>query len=131
LKKSAEYRPATGSICIGTDDFRPHGRFITHDRLRRAHGHRQEATCVTARCRIPGGLGGVLAVSAVPPRWKLTWIEQIEDVGMDDLVESLWKFRIRNFGPAAGGNGQPWRQPDMTTQSQSTANGATALASRR
>ena len=31
---------------------------------------------------------------------ETTWIEQIEDVDMDDLnPESLWKFRIRNFGP--------------------------------
>jgi len=31
---------------------------------------------------------------------ETTWVEQIEDVDMDDLnPESLWKFRIRDFGP--------------------------------
>ena len=31
---------------------------------------------------------------------ETTWIEAIEDVDMDDLhPESLWKFRVRGFGP--------------------------------
>jgi L(+)-tartrate dehydratase beta subunit len=30
----------------------------------------------------------------------ITWIEQIEDVDMDDLnPESLWRFKIKDFGP--------------------------------
>ena len=29
-----------------------------------------------------------------------TWVEAIEDVDLDDLnPESLWKFRVRGFGP--------------------------------
>jgi L(+)-tartrate dehydratase beta subunit len=48
-----------------------------------------------------GDLGGVyLAIVGGTAALETTWIEQIEDVDMDDLnPESLWKFRIRNFGP--------------------------------
>lgn len=46
-------------------------------------------------------LGGVyLAVIGGAAALETTWIEQIEDVDLDDLnPESLWKFRIRGFGP--------------------------------
>lgn len=46
-------------------------------------------------------LGGVyLAIVGGTAALETTWIEQIEDVDLDDLnPESLWKFRIRNFGP--------------------------------
>ncbi|MEK9813003.1 MAG: fumarate hydrolyase, partial [Bordetella sp.] len=31
---------------------------------------------------------------------ETTWVEQIEDVDLDDLnPESLWKFRVKGFGP--------------------------------
>ena len=46
-------------------------------------------------------LGGVyLAVIGGAAALETTWIEQIEDVDLHDLnPESLWKFRIRGFGP--------------------------------
>ena len=41
-----------------------------------------------------------LAIIGGAAALETTWIEQIEDVDMDDLnPESLWKFRIRDFGP--------------------------------
>ena len=44
--------------------------------------------------------GAYLAVIGGTAALETTWIEQIEDVDLDDLnPESLWKFRIRNFGP--------------------------------
>jgi len=48
-----------------------------------------------------GELGGVyLAIVGGTAALETTWIEQIEDVDLDDLnPESLWKFRIRDFGP--------------------------------
>ena len=48
-----------------------------------------------------GELGGVyLAVIGGTAALETTWIEQIEDVDLDDLnPESLWKFRVRDFGP--------------------------------
>lgn len=46
-------------------------------------------------------LGGVyLAIVGGTAALETTWIESIEDVDLDELnPESLWKFRIRDFGP--------------------------------
>ena len=46
-------------------------------------------------------IGGVyLAIIGGTAALETTWIEQIEDVDMDDLnPESLWRFKINNFGP--------------------------------
>ena len=46
-------------------------------------------------------LGGIyLAIIGGTAALETTWIEQIEDVDLDDLnPESLWKFRVRGFGP--------------------------------
>ena len=48
-----------------------------------------------------GELGGAyLAVIGGTAALETTWIEAIEDVDLDDLnPESLWKFRVRDFGP--------------------------------
>jgi L(+)-tartrate dehydratase beta subunit len=44
--------------------------------------------------------GAYLAVVGGAAALETTWIEAIEDVDLDDLhPESLWRFRIRNFGP--------------------------------
>ncbi|UCH17974.1 MAG: fumarate hydratase C-terminal domain-containing protein [Burkholderiales bacterium] len=46
-------------------------------------------------------IGGIyLAIVGGTAALETTWIEAIEDVDLDDLnPESLWKFRIRDFGP--------------------------------
>ncbi|HTK13943.1 MAG TPA: fumarate hydratase C-terminal domain-containing protein [Xanthobacteraceae bacterium] len=44
--------------------------------------------------------GAYLAVVGGAAALQTTWIEAIEDVDLDDLnPESLWKFRIKGFGP--------------------------------
>ena len=44
--------------------------------------------------------GAYLAIVGGTAALETTWIEQIEDVDLDDLnPESLWRFRIRDFGP--------------------------------
>ncbi|WP_291011987.1 fumarate hydratase C-terminal domain-containing protein [Hydrogenophaga sp.] len=44
--------------------------------------------------------GAYLAIIGGTAALETTWVEAIEDVDLDDLnPESLWKFRIRNFGP--------------------------------
>src|SRR3954453_22737213 len=44
--------------------------------------------------------GAYLAIVGGAAALETTWIEQIEDVDLDDLhPESLWQFRIRHFGP--------------------------------
>jgi L(+)-tartrate dehydratase beta subunit len=48
-----------------------------------------------------GELGGVyLAIVGGAAALETTWVESIEDVDLDDLnPESLWKFRVKDFGP--------------------------------
>ena len=48
-----------------------------------------------------GELGGAyLAIIGGTAALETTWIEVIDDVDLDDLnPESLWQFRIRDFGP--------------------------------
>jgi L(+)-tartrate dehydratase beta subunit len=44
--------------------------------------------------------GAYLAVIGGTAALETAWIEAIEDVDLDDLhPESLWKFRVRDFGP--------------------------------
>ena len=41
-----------------------------------------------------------LAIIGGTAALETTWIDAIEDVDLDDLnPESLWQFRIRDFGP--------------------------------
>ena len=46
-------------------------------------------------------LGGVyLAIIGGTAALETTWVEAIEDVDLDDVnPESLWKFRVKGFGP--------------------------------
>jgi len=48
-----------------------------------------------------GEIGGAyLAIIGGAAALETTWVEAIEDVDLDDLhPESLWKFRVRGFGP--------------------------------
>ncbi len=44
--------------------------------------------------------GAYLAVIGGAAALETTWIEAIEDVDLDDLnPESLWRFRVKGFGP--------------------------------
>jgi L(+)-tartrate dehydratase beta subunit len=44
--------------------------------------------------------GAYLAVIGGAAALQTTWIEGIEEVDMDDLnPESIWRFRIKGFGP--------------------------------
>ena len=44
--------------------------------------------------------GAYLAIIGGTAALETTWIEAIEDVDFDDLnPESLWKFRVKGFGP--------------------------------
>ncbi|MDB5844403.1 MAG: fumarate hydrolyase, partial [Polaromonas sp.] len=102
VEKSAAYPAGYRPICIGT---------TTSDRMERFT--RPLMTDYGVRMVIGKGglrdgslsafqeLGGVyLAIVGGTAALETTWIEQIEDVDMDDLnPESLWKFKIRNFGP--------------------------------
>ena len=102
VEKSAGHPAGYASVCIGT---------TTSDRMERytrplmaqygvriviGKGGMREGSLAAFR-----ELGGVyLAIVGGTAALETTWIEQIEDVDLDDLnPESLWKFRIRDFGP--------------------------------
>ena len=99
---SAEFPAGYAPICIGT---------TTSDRMERftqqlmsqmgvrfiiGKGGMREGSLAAFR-----EIGGAyLAIVGGTAALETTWIEQIEDVDLDDLnPESLWKFRIRGFGP--------------------------------
>jgi L(+)-tartrate dehydratase beta subunit len=102
VDKSAEHPAGYAPVCIGT---------TTSDRMERftrplmaTHGVR----IVIGKGGMRAGsldafreLGGVyLAIVGGTAALETTWIDRIEDVDLDDLnPESLWKFRIRDFGP--------------------------------
>jgi len=102
VEKSNSYPTGYAPICIGT---------TTSDRMERytrpllaeygariiiGKGGLREASVAAFR-----DLGGAyLAVIGGAAALETTWIEQIEDVDLDDLnPESLWKFRVKGFGP--------------------------------
>jgi len=102
VQKSAAYPAGYAPLCVGT---------TTSDRMERftrplmqqcgvrlvigKGGLRDESL------RAFGDLGGAyLAIIGGTAALETTWVESIEDVDLDDLnPESLWKFRVRNFGP--------------------------------
>src|SRR5204862_1395029 len=102
VQKRAAYPAGYAPLCVGT---------TTSDRMERftrplmqqcgvrlvigKGGLRDESL------RAFGDLGGAyLAIIGGTAALETTWVESIEDVDLDDLnPESLWKFRVRNFGP--------------------------------
>src|SRR5262247_932981 len=102
VEKSKEHPTGYEPVCVGT---------TTSDRMERFT--RPLMTEYGARIIIGKGglrtgsaaafreLGGVyLAVIGGAAALETTWVERIEDVDLDDLnPESLWKFRVKGFGP--------------------------------
>jgi L(+)-tartrate dehydratase beta subunit len=102
VEASSQFPAGYAPICIGT---------TTSDRMERftrplmtQHGVR----LIIGKGGLREGssaafseLGGAyLAIVGGTAALETTWVEQIEDVDMDDLnPESLWKFRIKDFGP--------------------------------
>ncbi|HEX5477781.1 MAG TPA: fumarate hydratase C-terminal domain-containing protein [Burkholderiales bacterium] len=102
VPKNAGHPAGYASICIGT---------TTSDRMERF------TRPLIAQCGVrliigKGGLregsldafrelgGAYLAIIGGTAALETTWVEAIEDVDLDDLYpESLWKFRVRGFGP--------------------------------
>ncbi len=102
VEPSAEHPAGYAPVCIGT---------TTSDRMERftrplmqqygvrfivGKGGMRDGSLAAFR-----ELGGAyLAIIGGTAALETTWVEQIEEVDMDDLnPESLWKFRIRGFGP--------------------------------
>jgi L(+)-tartrate dehydratase beta subunit len=78
-----------------------------------------------------GELGGAyLAVIGGTAALETTWIEAIEDVDLDDLnPESLWRFRIHDFGPLRVAMDSHGGSVYATVDADARAKRAAALAS--
>jgi L(+)-tartrate dehydratase beta subunit len=102
VEKSRQHPAGYAPICVGTTTSARMERFTGP--LMREYGVRiivgkgglgQESQKAFAE------LGGAyLAIIGGTAALETTWIEAIEDVDLDDLnPESLWKFRVHDFGP--------------------------------
>jgi L(+)-tartrate dehydratase beta subunit len=99
---SAEHPAGYAPVCIGTTTSMRMERF-TRPLMERCgvrfvigKGGLGEASAAAF-----AELGGAyLAIVGGTAALETTWVEAIEDVDLDDLnPESLWRFRIRGFGP--------------------------------
>jgi L(+)-tartrate dehydratase beta subunit len=113
VEKSAAFPAGYEPICVGTTTSARMERFTQPlmkqygVRLVIGKGGLQEGSQTAFR-----ELGGAyLAIVGGAAALETTWIEAIEDVDLDDVnPESLWKLRVRGFGPllvgmdAHGGN---------------------------
>ena len=102
VEKSGAHPTGYAPICIGT---------TTSDRMERFTRPLMQQ-CGVRLVIGKGGLrldsvkafrelgGAYLAIIGGAAALETTWVEAIEDVDLDDLnPESLWKFRVRGFGP--------------------------------
>lgn len=102
VDKSTEHPTGYAPVCIGTTTSDRMERFTRPlmqqygVRLVIGKGGLREASAQAFR-----ELGGAyLAIIGGTAALETTWVEAIEEVDMDDLnPESLWKFRVRGFGP--------------------------------
>ena len=102
VERSREFPAGYAPVCIGTTTS------MRMERFTRPLMQRCGVRVVVGKGGMGDGslaafreLGGVyLAVIGGVAALETTWIEAIEDVDLDDLnPESLWKLRIRGFGP--------------------------------
>jgi len=100
--ETQEHPSGYAPICIGTTTSARMERFTRP--LMAQYGVRiiiGKGGLFAASAKAFSDLGGVyLAIIGGTAALETTWIEQIEEVDLDDLnPESLWKFRIKGFGP--------------------------------
>ena len=102
VAKSAENPAGYAPLCIGTTTSERMERFTrplmqqNGVRLIIGKGGLREQSAAAFQ-----ELGGAyLAIIGGTAALETTWVEAIEDVDLDDLnPESLWKFRVKGFGP--------------------------------
>ena len=102
VEPSAAHPAGYAPICIGTTTSDRMERFTRPlmqqygVRLLIGKGGMREGSAQAFR-----ELGGAyLAIIGGTAALETTWVEAIEDVDLDELnPESLWKFRVRGFGP--------------------------------
>jgi L(+)-tartrate dehydratase beta subunit len=102
VDKSPAYPTGYSPVCVGTTTSDRMERFTRP--LMQDYGVRiviGKGGLRDGSAKAFADLGGAyLAVIGGAAALETTWIEAIEDVDMDDLnPESLWKFRVKGFGP--------------------------------
>jgi L(+)-tartrate dehydratase beta subunit len=102
VAKSPEFPAGYAPVCIGTTTSARMERFTRP--LMQQYGVRMiigKGGLMQQSLAAFVELGGVyLAIIGGTAALETTWIEAIEDVDLDDLnPESLWKFRVKGFGP--------------------------------
>jgi L(+)-tartrate dehydratase beta subunit len=102
VEKSEQFPAGYAPVCIGTTTSARMERFTGS--LMREYGVRiviGKGGLAQGSLEVFRELGGVyLAIVGGAAALETTWVEAIEDVDLDDLnPESLWKFRVKNFGP--------------------------------
>jgi L(+)-tartrate dehydratase beta subunit len=102
VEPSADYPAGYQPICIGTTTSMRMERFTQP--LMQQYGVRMvvgKGGLGPESLKAFQAIGGVyLAIVGGTAALETTWVEQIEDVDLDDLnPESLWKFRVKGFGP--------------------------------
>jgi L(+)-tartrate dehydratase beta subunit len=102
VKKSGAHPAGYAPICVGTTTSDRMERFTRP--LMQQYGVRiiiGKGGLRESSAKAFAELGGVyLAIIGGTAALETTWVEAIEDVDLDDLnPESLWKFRVKTFGP--------------------------------
>ena len=102
VQASAAYPAGYAPVCVGTTTSARMERFTRP--LMSQYGVRMiigKGGMLADSLAAFAELGGVyLAIVGGAAALETTWIEQIEDVDLDDLnPESLWRFRVKGFGP--------------------------------
>jgi L(+)-tartrate dehydratase beta subunit len=102
VERSPDHPAGYAPICVGTTTSARMERFTRP--LMQSHGVRLiigKGGLGQASLDAFGDLGGAyLAIIGGTAALETTWIEAIEDVDLDDLnPESLWRFRVKGFGP--------------------------------
>ena len=99
---SAEFPTGYAPVCIGTTTSSRMERFtrplLAQCGVRLIIG---KGGLATGSLEVFGRAGAAyLAIIGGTAALETTWVEAIEDVDLDDLhPESLWRFRVRGFGP--------------------------------
>ena len=102
VPKSAEHPTGYAPVCIGTTTSARMERFtqplVAGLGVRLIIG---KGGLGAGSLRVFREAGGAyLAIIGGTAALETTWVEAIEDVDLDDLnPESIWKFRVRGFGP--------------------------------
>lgn len=133
VEKSAAFPAGYVPICIGTTTSARMERFTRP--LMEQYGVRMiigKGGLMEQSQEAFKELGGVyLAIIGGTAALETTWIEAIEDVDLDDLnPESLWKFRVKDFGPLLVGmdaHGGSLYEAVQRTAAERRADALTAL----